>query len=64
MKFITLVFIAFFVVLGSDQRVVVRVEEEEKVACIWTDLRVCLSVVQAESQPSMQCCIKLKEQAF
>ncbi|CAL9222918.1 unnamed protein product [Arabidopsis halleri] len=64
MKFITLVFIAFVLSsLAPTKAVVVKVEgEEEKVACIVTDLRVCLPAVQAGSQPSMQCCGKLKEQ--
>lgn len=63
MKFITFVFIAFVLsCLTPTKAVKVRVsEDEEKVACIVTELRVCLPALQAGSQPPMECCGKLKE---
>ncbi|KAL0693757.1 hypothetical protein Bca4012_060937 [Brassica carinata] len=40
----------------------VVVEEEIKVTCVPTELSPCLPAVQTRSNPSTECCVKLKEQ--
>lgn len=65
MKFITtLVAIAFVMsCLASTKAVDVRVlREEEKVACVVTDLQVCLPALETQSPPSTECCKNLKKQ--
>lgn len=69
MKFTTLVCISSLVVivvmssLAPTKAAVVRGSGgEEKVACIVTELQPCVPAIQAGSQPSTECCGKLKEQ--
>ncbi|KAG7543281.1 Bifunctional inhibitor/plant lipid transfer protein/seed storage helical domain [Arabidopsis thaliana x Arabidopsis arenosa] len=57
MKFITLVFIAFF--LSS---LVLTKGKEENASCILEDLQICKTAVTTGKPPSTECCDKLKEQ--
>ncbi|CAN6890732.1 unnamed protein product [Brassica oleracea var. botrytis] len=61
MKFTGVVCIAFVIVLLSALAPTKAVFEE-KVACIPTELMTCIPALQTGSQPSAECCGKLKEQ--
>ncbi|XP_018450182.2 non-specific lipid-transfer protein 2-like [Raphanus sativus] len=61
MKFTGVVCIAFVIVLVSALAPTKAVLED-KVACIPTELMVCLPALQTGSQPPAECCGKLKEQ--
>ncbi|KAF8089013.1 hypothetical protein N665_0520s0011 [Sinapis alba] len=63
MKFTGAICIALVIVLVSSLDLTNAVVEEEiKVACVPTELKPCLPAIQAGSQPSTECCGKLKEQ--
>ncbi|VVA99513.1 unnamed protein product [Arabis nemorensis] len=36
--------------------------QEEKVACVPAELKICVPAAQAGTKPSSECCAKLKEQ--
>ncbi|KAJ4901572.1 Bifunctional inhibitor/lipid-transfer protein/seed storage 2S albumin superfamily protein [Raphanus sativus] len=61
MKFTGLVCIAFVIVLVSALAPTKAVLEE-KAECIPTELLSCLPAIQTGSQPTADCCGKLKEQ--
>ncbi|XP_010475550.1 PREDICTED: probable non-specific lipid-transfer protein AKCS9 [Camelina sativa] len=65
MKFIiTLLVIAFVMSsLASTKAMDVGVSrEDEKVACVVTDLQVCLPALETGRPPSTECCRNLKKQ--
>ncbi|KAH0862072.1 hypothetical protein HID58_079283 [Brassica napus] len=61
MRFTEVVCIAFMIVLVSALAPT-KAYLEEKVACIPTELMTCIPALQTGSQPSAECCGKLKEQ--
>ncbi|KAG2302598.1 hypothetical protein Bca4012_060936 [Brassica carinata] len=63
MKFTGPICIALVIVLISSLDLTNAVVQEEiKVACVPTELNSCLPAVQTGSNPSTECCTKLKEQ--
>ncbi|VVA90341.1 unnamed protein product [Arabis nemorensis] len=66
MKFTSLVCISFVVVavimssLAPTKAALVR--GSEKVACVASELNICVPAAEAGTKPSAECCAKLKEQ--
>ncbi|CAL9214099.1 unnamed protein product [Arabidopsis halleri] len=63
MKFITTLVVIAFLMSSLAPTEAIRVSrEEEKVACIETDLQVCQPALETPSPPSAECCKNLKIQ--
>ncbi|VYS48224.1 unnamed protein product [Arabidopsis thaliana] len=65
MKFITTLMVIAFVLSVLVPTQALRVlSEDKKVACIVTDLQVCLPALETPIPPSAECCKNLKIQKF
>ncbi|ESQ36128.1 hypothetical protein EUTSA_v10009190mg [Eutrema salsugineum] len=62
MKFTTLIYIAFVIVVVSSWAPTKAIVEEEKVICYAKELSPCEPAAQTGSKPTTECCKKLKEQ--
>ncbi|ESQ38548.1 hypothetical protein EUTSA_v10029435mg [Eutrema salsugineum] len=62
MKFATVVCIAFVIIAVSSLTPTKAVMEDEKVTCNPKELLICMPAAKTGSQPSTECCGKLKEQ--